>query len=123
MPARRSSQRQAAGGHGRVWPVLFVVATGVVVAALAFVTTAAAARILLADGPATVLGAGCPRGRLRAALSRPGGTAGHPDRWARVPGGHWLAQHEASAVKIRGAVARQHVGEEHAACGRARGRV
>jgi hypothetical protein len=42
------------------WPVLFVVATGVVVAAVAFVTTATAARILLADGTATVPGAGCP---------------------------------------------------------------
>lgn len=62
------------------------------------------------------------RCRVRAALPSPGGTAGHPDRWARVPGGHWLAQYEATAVKIRGAVARPHVGEEHATCGRARGR-
>ena len=60
MPARRSSPHQAADGHGRVWPVLFVIATGVVVAALAFATTTAAARALLAGGTATVLGAGCP---------------------------------------------------------------
>jgi uncharacterized protein YkwD len=60
MPARRSSQRQAAGGHGRVLPVLSVILIGVAVAVLAFVTTTTAARILLADGPATVLGASCP---------------------------------------------------------------
>jgi uncharacterized protein YkwD len=41
-------------------PVLSVILAGVAVAILAFVTTTTAARILLADGPATVLGASCP---------------------------------------------------------------
>jgi uncharacterized protein YkwD len=41
-------------------PVLSVTLVGVAVAVLAFVTTTTAARILLADGPATVLGASCP---------------------------------------------------------------
>jgi len=43
-----------------VLPVLSVILVGVAVAILAFVTTTTAARILLAAGPATVLGASCP---------------------------------------------------------------
>jgi uncharacterized protein YkwD len=60
MPARRSSRHQAVRSHGRVRPVLGVIATGVVVATLSFVTTTTAARILLASGAATVTGLPCP---------------------------------------------------------------
>jgi uncharacterized protein YkwD len=60
MPARRSSRHQTAGGRGWVLPVLCVILAGVAVAVLAFVTTTAAARILLTDGTTTVLGTGCP---------------------------------------------------------------
>jgi len=62
MPARGSGRHHAAHGHGPKWPALIVIATGDAVAALAFVTTAAAARILLANGPASVAGLACPGG-------------------------------------------------------------
>jgi uncharacterized protein YkwD len=51
MPARRSSRHQA---------VLTVIATGVVVTALSFVTTTTAARFLLTRGTATVADIACP---------------------------------------------------------------
>jgi uncharacterized protein YkwD len=60
MPARRSSRHQAVRRHGRLRPVLGVIATGVVVATLSFVTTTTAARILLASGATTVTGTACP---------------------------------------------------------------
>jgi uncharacterized protein YkwD len=60
MSARRSGRHQAARSHGRGWAVLGVIVTGAVVAALAFATTTAAARVLLADGPMTTTGLGCP---------------------------------------------------------------
>jgi len=60
MPARRSSRHQAVRSRGRVRAVLGVILTGVVVAALSFVTTTTAARILLASGAATVTGTACP---------------------------------------------------------------
>src|SRR5215469_2761653 len=68
MPARRSGRHQAVHSHvrarpgrGRVRPVLGVVATGVVVAALAFVATTTTARFLLASGTAAA-GRPCPAG-------------------------------------------------------------
>jgi uncharacterized protein YkwD len=60
MPARRSSRHQAARSHRRLGTVLAVIATGVVVAVLSFVTTTTAARFLLAGGTATVADIACP---------------------------------------------------------------
>ena len=60
MSARRSGRHQAARRHGRGWAVLGVIVTGAVVAALAFATTTTAAKILLASGPMTTTGLGCP---------------------------------------------------------------
>ena len=60
MPARRSGRHQAARSHGRGWAVLGVIFTGAVVASLAFATTTAAAKILLASGPMTTTGLACP---------------------------------------------------------------
>jgi uncharacterized protein YkwD len=60
MPARRPGRHQAVRSHGRGWAVLGVLVTGAVVATLAFATTTAAAKILLASGPATAIGLGCP---------------------------------------------------------------
>src|SRR5215471_20725488 len=60
MPARRSSRHQRVNRRGRMPAVLGVVLTGVVVATLSFVTTTTAARILLANGAATVTGTACP---------------------------------------------------------------
>jgi uncharacterized protein YkwD len=76
MPARRSGRHQAVHshararpGHGRVRPVLGVVATGVVVAALAFVATTTTARFLLASG--TAAGHPCPAGSSASAAACP----------------------------------------------------
>ena len=60
MSARRSGRHQAARSHGRGWAVLGVIVTGGVVAALAFASTTAAAKVLLADGPMTTTGLACP---------------------------------------------------------------
>jgi uncharacterized protein YkwD len=60
MSARRSGRHQAARSHGRGWAVLGVTLTGAVVATLAFATTTAAAKILLASGPMTAAGLECP---------------------------------------------------------------
>src|SRR2546429_7315123 len=54
MPARRSSRHQAVRSHRRLRTVLTVIATGVAVTVLSFVTTTTAARVLLAGGTATV---------------------------------------------------------------------
>ena len=50
MTARRSGRHQAVRSRGRGWAVLGVIVTGAVVATLAFATTTAAAKILLAAG-------------------------------------------------------------------------
>jgi uncharacterized protein YkwD len=60
MTARRSGRHQAARSRGRGWAVLGVIVTGAVVATLAFATTTAAAKILLASGPMTATGLDCP---------------------------------------------------------------
>ena len=60
MPARRSSRHQAVRSHRRLRPVLAVIATGVVVTLLSFVTTTTAARFLLAGDTATVADIACP---------------------------------------------------------------
>src|SRR5215469_5211859 len=68
MQARRSGRNQAVHSHvrtrpgrGRARPVLGVVATGVVVAALAGVATTTTARFLLASGTAAAVRP-CPAG-------------------------------------------------------------
>ena len=60
MTARRSGRHQAVRSRGRGWAVLGVIATGAVVATLAFATTTAAAKILLASEPTTTTGLACP---------------------------------------------------------------
>ena len=60
MSARRSGRHQAVRSRGRGWAVLGVIATGAVVATLAFATTTTAAKILLASGPMTTAGLECP---------------------------------------------------------------
>ena len=60
MSARRSGRHQAVRSRGRGWAVLGVIATGAVVATLAFATTTTAAKILLASGPMTAAGLECP---------------------------------------------------------------
>jgi uncharacterized protein YkwD len=64
MPARRSSRHQAVRSHGRVRPVLGVIVTGVVVAALSFVTTTTVARVLLANGGGMATSLACPANDL-----------------------------------------------------------
>ena len=62
MTARRSGRHQVVRSRGRGWAVLGVIVTGAVVATLAFATTTAAAKILLADGPMTTTVLDCPSG-------------------------------------------------------------
>ena len=62
VTARRSGRHQAVRSRGRGWAVLGVIVTGAVVATLAFATTTAAAKILLADGPMTTTVLDCPSG-------------------------------------------------------------
>jgi uncharacterized protein YkwD len=62
MTARRSGRHQAVRSRGRGWAVLGVIVTGAVVATLAFATTTAAAKILLAGGPMTTTVLDCPSG-------------------------------------------------------------
>ena len=62
MTARRSGRHQAVRSRGRGWAVLGVIVTGAVVATLAFATTTAAAKILLADGAMTTTVLDCPSG-------------------------------------------------------------
>ena len=62
VTARRSGRHQAVRSRGRGWAVLGVIVTGAVVATLAFATTTAAAKILLAGGPMTTTVLDCPSG-------------------------------------------------------------
>ena len=62
MTGRRSGRHQAVRSRGRGWAVLGVIVTGAVVATLAFATTTAAAKILLAGGPMTTTVLDCPSG-------------------------------------------------------------
>ena len=62
MTARRSGRHQAVRSRGRGWAVLGVIVTGAVVATLAFATTTATAKILLASGPTAASGLDCPPG-------------------------------------------------------------
>ena len=94
MPARRSGRHQAVHSHvrarpgrGRVRPVLGVVATGVVVAALAFMATTTTARFLLASGTAAA-GRPCPAGSSGAAAcptASPAATPGARTTGPAVP--------------------------------------
>ena len=62
VTARRSGRHQAVRSRGRGWAVLGAIVTGAVVATLAFATTTAAAKILLAGGPMTTTVVDCPSG-------------------------------------------------------------
>src|SRR6266496_490744 len=90
MSARRSGRHQAARshghGHGRRWAVLGVIVTGAVVATLAFATTTAAAKILLASGPMTTTGLVCPpSGSASPAACPTAVPAANPDTQAAGP--------------------------------------
>jgi len=86
MSARRSGRHQTAGSHGRGWAVLGVIATGAVVAVLAFATTTTAAKILLADGPMTATGLACPPGGSASPEACPtAAPAANPDTQAAGP--------------------------------------
>src|SRR5215470_14851190 len=86
MPARRTGRHQAVRSHGRGWAVLGVLATGAVVATLAFATTTAAAKILLASGPTTATGLGCPPSGAASPAACPTAVpAANPDTQAAGP--------------------------------------
>ena len=86
MPARRTGRHQAVRSHGRGWAVLGVIVTGAVVATLAFATTTAAAKILLASGPATTTGLECPpSGSASPAACPTAVPAANPDTQAAGP--------------------------------------
>ena len=86
MSARRSGRHQAVRSHGRGWAVLGVIATGAVVATLAFATTTAAAKILLASGPMTTTGLACPSSGSASPAACPTAVpAANPDTQAAGP--------------------------------------
>jgi uncharacterized protein YkwD len=86
MPARRTGRHEAVRSHGRGWAVLGVIVTGAVVATLAFATTTAAAKILLASGPATTTGLECPpSGSASPAACPTAVPAANPDTQAAGP--------------------------------------
>lgn len=111
MPARRSGRHQAVHSHvrarpgrGRVRPVLGVVVTGVVVAALAFVATTTTARFLLASGTAAA-GRPCPAGSSGAAAcptASPAATPGARTTGPAVPAatGSPSAEHPPPGVAL-----------------------
>jgi uncharacterized protein YkwD len=86
MPARKSGRHQAVRSHGRGWAVLGVLVTGAVVATLAFATTTAAAKILLASGPATTTGLNCtPSGSASPVACPTAVPTANPDTQAAGP--------------------------------------
>src|SRR5438046_8155355 len=86
MTARRSGRHQAVRSRGRGWAVLGVIVTGAVVATLAFATTTAAAKILLASGPMTATGLDCSPGGSASPAACPAAVPeANPDTQAAGP--------------------------------------
>ena len=85
MTARRAGRHQVVRSRGRGWAVLGVIVTGAVVATLAFATTTAAAKILLAAGPMTTTVLDCPSGSASPAACPTAVPEANPDTQAAGP--------------------------------------